>query len=102
MIFVELNYRYMLEETSFGDQICLKAFSYSTGCRITVLQSKFLTEQRFRHKKELCDGDFILVHNGEDHFVGASKSRLTFMSYGCPRQCHGCPVRSTVVSYIQM
>lgn len=62
-----------MEPRSFGDSILLMCLAWRWHVKITVLDASSLRELRFRHDTMINQADFVLVYNGKNHFVAASK-----------------------------
>ncbi len=70
-----------MRDSSWGDGIMIKAFCFTFGARLTVLNCKVLTETRFRHNLPMQKADIVLVHNGDGvlgHYSAASEFSVTF------------------------
>jgi hypothetical protein len=61
---------YMLDETSWGDQVSLHALAMMWECRVSLINAQGLYALNFRHSRPVQDADFVIVYNGESHFMG--------------------------------
>jgi hypothetical protein len=70
---------HMLQEGSWGDQICLSALSMMLQCRLSLINAEGMYVLDFRHKGSLAQADMVLVYNGETHFMGTGN----YISISC-------------------
>lgn len=65
---------YMLQHNTWGDEMILAVLAHMWRCRVTVVNSKSLTELRFFHQKPLEQADVVLVYNGTSHYIGTGEN----------------------------
>ena len=66
--------KYMLKNSSYGDDMMVLALSQVWQMRITVLDAQDLFERRFRHNNTISKTDILIVHHSStQHFVGTGK-----------------------------
>ena len=70
----------MLRRDFWGDEVVLFAVSCMWSVRITVLNSKTQQEHRIRHDRHMEEADIVIVFNGANHFIAASKGCFTCRS----------------------
>ena len=56
-----------------GDETFVAALSMQWQLASTVLNAEHLYEVRMRHDRDLAEVDLVVVHCGQNHFVGACK-----------------------------
>jgi hypothetical protein len=61
---------HMLQEGSWGDQVCLHSLSMMFQCKLSLVNAEGLYVLDFRHRGSLGEADLVLVYNGETHFMG--------------------------------
>ena len=67
----------MLRRDFWGDEVVLFAVSCMWSVKITVLNSKTMQEYRIRHDRQMDKVDIVIIYNGVNHFIAASKGRFT-------------------------
>ena len=66
--------KYMLNNSSYGDDMIILAMSQIWQQRITILDAEALFERRFRHNNIITKTDILIVHHAStQHFVGTGK-----------------------------
>ena len=69
---------YMWKDGTWGDETFVAALSIQWQLASTVLNAEDLYEVRMRHDRPLAEVDLVVVHCGQNHYVGACKSILLF------------------------
>ena len=69
---------YIWQDATWGDETFTAALSIMWQLATTVLNAEDLYEVRMRHDRPLGDTDLVVVHCGQNHFVGACKYILLF------------------------
>ena len=69
---------YIWKDGTWGDETFVVALSIQWHLASTVLNAEHLYEVRMRHDRPLSDVDLVVVHCGQNHYVGACKSILLF------------------------
>ena len=69
---------YMWQDGTWGDETFTAALSIMWQLATTVLNAEDLYEVRMRHDRPLGDVDLVVVHCGQNHYVGACKSISLF------------------------
>ena len=69
---------YMWKDGTWGDETFVAALSMQWQLASTVLNAEHLYEVRMRHDRPLAEVDLVVVHCGQNHYVGACKSILLF------------------------
>ena len=64
---------YMWKEGTWGDETFVAALSIQWQLASTVLNAEDLYEVRMRHDRDLAEVDLVVVHCGQNHYVGACK-----------------------------
>ena len=65
--------KYMLLESSWGDEVILCVVSMMWQLKITVLHAESLHETRIRHNVPLEEADMVVVYCSGAHYIGAGK-----------------------------
>ena len=69
---------YMWKDGTWGDETFVAALSIQWQLASIVLNAEDLYEVRMRHDRPLAEVDPVVVHCGQNHYVGACKSILLF------------------------
>ena len=64
---------YIWKDGTWGDETFVAALSMQWQLASTVLNAEHLYEVRMRHDRDLAEVDLVVVHCGQNHFVGACK-----------------------------
>ena len=64
---------YIWKDGTWGDETFMAALSMQWQLASTVLNAEHLYEVRMRHDRDLAEVDLVVVHCGQNHFVGACK-----------------------------
>ena len=62
---------YMWQDGTWGDETFVAALSIQWQLASTVLNAEDLYEVRMRHDRPLAEVDLVVVHCGQNHYVGA-------------------------------
>ena len=62
--------KYMLQDSSWGDEVVLVAISNMWQVGITVLNGESLTQVKLRHQRPIEGADLLLVRCGGNHYLG--------------------------------
>ena len=66
--------KFMLQNSSYGDDMIILTMSQIWQQRITILDAGALFERRFRHNNIITKTDILIVHHSStQHFVGTGK-----------------------------
>ena len=71
--------RYHLNDNSWDDEVLVDVCGKMWQIAITVVYAETLVEQRFRHDRELGDGDMVLVFCGGNHYCAAGTHFTIFL-----------------------
>ena len=64
---------YIWKDGTWGDETFVAALSIQWQLASTVLNAEHLYEVRMRHDRPLAEVDLVVVHCGQNHYVGACK-----------------------------